>query len=114
MGDGCGIVIGGQWMIIDGCKNMDDGLRITRDQLCVSDHVPSRGFCFPERDTPKNKLCVSDRVPSRGFCFPGKHTPKNKLCVSDRVPSRGFCFPLKIAKINISLAGYFQTAPLRE
>ena len=44
---------------------------------------------------PKNKLCVSDHVPSRGFCFPGKHTPKNKLCVSGRVPSKSFRFPGK-------------------
>ena len=32
-------------------------------------------FVFQE-NTPENKLCVSDHVPSRGFCFPGKHTPK--------------------------------------
>ena len=45
-------------------------------------------FVFQETH-PENKLCVSDHVPSRGFCFPG-NTPRKKLCVSDHVPSRGF------------------------
>ena len=86
-----------------------------RKKLCVSDHVPSRGFCFPGKRTPKNKLCVSDHVPSRGFCFPGKHIPKQNYASLIKflagafvfwenmtwekaavfgvgVPSRGFCF----------------------
>ena len=31
---------------------------------------------FSRKTHAENKLCVFDRVPSRGFCFPGKHTPK--------------------------------------
>ena len=68
---------------------MDDGLRITKDQLCVS-----------------------DRVPSRGFCFPGKVAKKKKI--AGCVFSNGAAAGIKIAKTRFSLAGHFQTAPLRQ
>ena len=70
-------------MISDGWKIADDGKWVTRDQLSVSDRVPSRGFCFPGKHTLENQLCVSDRVPSRGFCFLGKQTLRKRLSISE-------------------------------
>ena len=97
--------------------------------------VPSRGFCFPRERYPEKKLSVSDRVPSRCFCFPRQTYPAQhdlsliaflawsccfpgKNCqnkhLAGRVFSNGAAAGIQIAKIRFSLAGHFQTAPLRE
>ena len=70
-------------------------------------------FVFQE-NTPR-KISYASLVAflAGAFVFQ-ENTYQKKLCVSDHVPSRGFCFPGKVAKINISLAGYFRTAPLRK
>ena len=89
---------------------------------------------FSRKTPTEKKLCVSDHVPSRGSCFPGKYTQKisyaslitflagafvfQENCQNDNfaglVFSNGAAAGIKIAKIRFSLAGHFQTAPLRE
>ena len=56
-----------RWM-----KIMDNGLPHSYPSLIAF----LAGALVSQETTPRKKLCVSDHVPSRGFCFPGKRTPK--------------------------------------
>ena len=57
----------------NGLSLMDDGSLMMDDGLPRTSYVSlmkflAGAFDFQE-NTPENKLCVSDCVPSRGFCF---------------------------------------------